>query len=152
MDDSTFFATTAQVIPLMFVAIFFEGRSVWKAEQWAGFAISRPQMAVIRAIHMFVITIAIVIGEATALWALGHEVEVSFGVGSAGWLVAASILLSGALLFAQVVAQILLEYRDGRLPDERHRNAARLIFALITTVVGIGGAVVALQIASDLSN
>lgn len=136
-----FYTTAAQVIPLVFVAIAFEGRTMWKPDQWEGFGVSKEWMVLIRATHMVVTTFFLVLGEAAALWALGHDAPVRFDSASPASLVGISLVAGGLLLVAQVSVQIQLEYRDGELPNP---NTAQVRQRLQVVLAGVTIASVAL--------
>jgi hypothetical protein len=105
-----FYTTAAQIIPLIFVAIAFEGRTIWKPELWERWAVSPDAMSLIRVIHLSVTTFALVVGEAAALWALGDNAPISFQAGYSGWIIGWCLGIGGMALIAQVSAHVALEF------------------------------------------
>lgn len=104
-----FFTTAAQAIPLIYVAIAFEGRAAWKPELWEGWTISPRTMSRIRLMFMSVTTWFLVVGETASLWALGRDLQFSFEAGTPGWFAGLSLGIGGVALIAQVSAHLLLE-------------------------------------------
>ncbi|HEX8690286.1 MAG TPA: hypothetical protein VF729_08585 [Solirubrobacterales bacterium] len=155
MGSGDFYTTAAQVIPLIFVAIAFEGRAIWKPELWEKWAISPHAMSWIRMIHMSMTTFALVIGETAALWALGHDASVSFEAGYPGWIIGWCLGIGGMALIAQVVAQVALELfggAEGASDEHRARVASRTLLGLIVLGFTAGVGYLAWSIVTSLSN
>ncbi len=114
MSAAGFYTTAAQVIPLIFVAIAFEGRAVWQRDLWATFGVSRGTMAGVRAIYLLFTLFFLVLGEASALWAIQSDAPIRFDSGYPAFGVLVGLVIGGASLFAQAFLQVLLEWGRGR--------------------------------------
>ena len=143
-----FHATAAQVIPLIFVAIAFEARTVWSLSSWYRFGYAKEDVFWIRIFLVIVPTFILIIGETAALWALAHDTEPRFEAGYPGWLIAGALYVGSFSLFLHFGLQIAFE-TDDQTVDRRS-----LKFVLLPSVLGLAIAFswIAVQIVQALNN
>jgi hypothetical protein len=145
VSGESFFSTSAQIIPVMFLTLAFEVRGEGFMPDEATVAIlGKEQLRkteFLRACYTTLVTIILVIGESAALLGLGHQSPVRFRIGDIGWVVASALVVGGfGIVSPLVIIQIHQLLRT--MPVARLRTSEHNVF---------GGALVVLAVATAIS-